>query len=157
MVPVPEPLAHIPTTESKTFHLAEPGAGDPKQMPSVDNRPHGLKGSQGKLPPKLEGGGTAATHSTKCSTCTHNPEGRLLSDSQRVVTAHRQTVSWFGMLIIAEDLVRGIKTFFHCYLIFFSSYNFFFFWCVVQQYTFSLIYSIGRYCLYNVQWFHFRK
>lgn len=42
-----------------------------------------------------------------------------------MVTAHRQTVSWFGMLIIAEDLVRGIKTFFHCYLIFFSSYNFF--------------------------------
>lgn len=49
----------------------------------------------------------AATHSTKCSTRTHNPEGRLLSDSQRVVTAHhRQTVSWFGMLIIAEDLVE---------------------------------------------------
>lgn len=81
MVPVPEPPALIPTTESKTFHLAEPGAGDPKQMPSVDIRPHGLKGSQGKLPPKLEGGGMAATHSTKCCACTHNPEGRLLSDS----------------------------------------------------------------------------
>lgn len=52
MVPIPEPLALNPTTESKIFHLAEPGAGDPKQMPSVDIRPHGLKGSQGKLPPQ---------------------------------------------------------------------------------------------------------
>lgn len=76
MVPIPEPLALNPTTESKIFHLAAPGAGDPKQMPSVDIRPHGLKGSQGKLPPpKPEGGGMAATHSTKCYTCTHNPEG----------------------------------------------------------------------------------
>lgn len=52
MVPIPEPLALNPTTESKIFHLAEPGAGDPKQMPSVDIGPHGLKGSQGKLPPE---------------------------------------------------------------------------------------------------------
>lgn len=151
--PRPRTPALIPATESKTFHLAEPGAGDPKQMPSVDIRPHGLKGSQGKLPPKLEGGGMAATHSTKCWHL-HPQPGRLLTGSWRVVTAH-QTVSWFGMLVIAEDLVRDIKTFFfHCYL-FFPLLQFF--WCVVQQYNFSLIYSISRYCLYNVQWFHFRK
>ena len=36
-------------------------------------------------------------------------------------------MSWFGMFLIAKDLVRGIKTFFHRYLIFFSSYVFFFF------------------------------
>lgn len=65
VVPVPEPPALIPTTKPKTFQLAEPGAGDPKQMPSVDIRSRGLKGSQGKLPPKLEGGGMVATHSTK--------------------------------------------------------------------------------------------
>lgn len=77
--PSPSP-ALIPATESKTFHLAEPGAGDPKQMPSVDIRPHGLKGSQGKLPPKLEGGGMAATHSTKCWHL-HPQPGRLLTGS----------------------------------------------------------------------------
>lgn len=42
-----------------------------------------------------------------------------------MVTAH-QTVSWFGMLVIAEDLVRDIKTFFFSLLpFFFLSYNFF--------------------------------
>lgn len=72
--------------------------------------------------------------------------------------------SWFGMSMMAKDLVRGMKTFIHPDLIvFFSSYKKqkkqkkFFFWCVVQQYDFSLIYSIGSYGLYNVQWFHFRK
>lgn len=78
--PQPRTPALIPTTESKTSHMAEPGAGDPKQMPSVDIRPHGLKGSQGKLPPKLEGGGMAATHSTKCWHL-HPQPGRLLTGS----------------------------------------------------------------------------
>lgn len=36
-------------------------------MPSADTRPHGLKGSQGSLPPATrEVGGASATHSTKC-------------------------------------------------------------------------------------------
>lgn len=78
--PHPRTPALIPATESKTFHLAEPGAGDPKQMPSVDIRPYGLKGSQGKHPPKLEGGGMAATHSTKCWHL-HPQPGRLLTGS----------------------------------------------------------------------------
>lgn len=66
-------------------------------------------------------------------------------------TARHQTVSWFGMLSIAEDLVRGIKTFFHCYLIFFSSYNFFFFGVLYSSIIFHLfIPSVDIVCtMYN--------
>ncbi|EDM13643.1 rCG21764, isoform CRA_b [Rattus norvegicus] len=134
MVPIPEPLALNPTTESKIFHLAAPGAGDPKQMPSVDIRPHGLKGSQGKLLPQNLKVGEWRLHIPQSATLAPTT-GKAMKRS-----------------------LEGIKTFFSLLPnLFFLPPLTIFFWCVVQQYNFSLIYSIGRYCLYNVQWFSFQK
>nr|KAF6311916.1 hypothetical protein mPipKuh1_009105 [Pipistrellus kuhlii] len=61
------------------------------------------------------------------------------------------TAAWPGRFSTAKDLARGIQTFCSRYLIFLLLFSltiflfFFFFWCAVQQYNFSLIYSISRY------------
>lgn len=158
MVPIPEPLALNPTTESKIFHLAAPGAGDPKQMPSVDIRPHGLKGSQGKLPPQNLKVGEWRLHIPQSATLaptTRKALKRSLEGGD--CPSSDGVVAW--NVIIAEDLVRGIKTFFSLLpnLFFLPPLTIFFFGVLYSSIIFHLfIPSVDIVCtMYNG--FHFRK
>lgn len=158
MVPIPEPLALNPTTESKIFHLAAPGAGDPKQMPSVDIRPHGLKGSQGKLLPQNLKVGEWRLHIPQSATLAPTT-GKAMKRSLEGgdCPSSDGVVAW--NVIIAEDLVRGIKTFFSLLpnLFFLPPLTIFFFGVLYSSIIFHLfIPSVDIVCtMYNG--FHFRK
>lgn len=127
-------------------------------MPSVDIRPHGLKGSQGKLPPQNLKVGEWRLHIPQSATLaptTRKALKRSLEGGD--CPSSDGVVAW--NVIIAEDLVRGIKTFFSLLpnLFFLPPLTIFFFGVLYSSIIFHLfIPSVDIVCtMYNG--FHFRK